>query len=190
VNVERILQRVNALSFDQAVWLFPRAFAVHVLEEAPQFTNWVNRYASRRFTPRDFVWNNSMGMAAALLACTRISVAPNRAIVFVAFATVFTQTLVFNALFHVGTTAAYGTYSPGLITSLTIYPLLYYYLSRLAYHEGLLTDASGLMALGIAGMIHGYVVAVQVYSFKWPGTRDWRVREDGSAEAARRGVDG
>lgn len=190
MNVDKIMQSLGGLSLRQAVWLFPLAFALHVLEEAPQFTHWVNRHASRRFTARDFVRNNSMGMIAALFACTLISIAPNRIVVFVAFATVFTQTLVFNALFHVGATAAYGVYSPGLITSLTIYPALFWYLSRLAYHEALLSNSSGLIALLIAGTIHAYVVTVQVYFHRLPGMGFWRLRQSGSAGSARRSVEG
>jgi hypothetical protein len=168
MNVDTINQALSGFSFRHAVWLFPLAFALHVLEEAPQSTQWVNRCVSRRFTARDFVRNNSIGMVAALFACTLTSVVPNRPVVFVAFATVFTQTLVFNALFHVGATAAYGVYSPGLMTSLSIYPALFWYLSRLAHHEALLSNWSGLIALLIAGMIHAYVVAVQVYFLEWP----------------------
>ncbi len=190
MNVDKIMQAFSGLSLRQAVWLFPLAFALHVLEEAPQFTHWVKRYASRRFTARDFVRNNSIGMAAALLACTLISIAPNRVVVFVAFATVFMQTLVFNALFHVGATATYGVYSPGLITSLTIYPALFWYLSRLAYHEGLLSSSGGLVAFLIAGLVHGYVVAVQVYCFNWPGMGFWKLRESDSTGSARRRVKG
>ena len=52
------------------------------------------------------------------------------------------------------------------------------------------SDPRGVIAFAVAGVIHGYVVAVEVYCFNWPGTGEWRVRQDGSAEAARRGVDG
>ena len=45
MNIERILRGLIGLSFYQAVWRFPLAIAVHVLEEAPQFTIWVNRLA-------------------------------------------------------------------------------------------------------------------------------------------------
>jgi hypothetical protein len=73
---------------------------------------------------------------------------------------------IFNTLFHVGATAVYGTYSPGLITSLTVYPALFYYLSLLAFHEGLLSDTGAIISFVSAGVIHIFVVAKQVYFIK------------------------
>jgi len=42
--------------------MFVGAFALHVLEEAPGFTAWARRYASERYTQRDFVRNNALGL--------------------------------------------------------------------------------------------------------------------------------
>jgi hypothetical protein len=46
MNFDTITQFLAGLSFRQAVWLFPFAFTLHVLEEVRQFTAWANRYAS------------------------------------------------------------------------------------------------------------------------------------------------
>jgi hypothetical protein len=46
MNFEPIAQFLAGLSFREAVWLFPLAFTLHVLEEIRQFTPWANRYAS------------------------------------------------------------------------------------------------------------------------------------------------
>ena len=166
MNFEAIAQFLSRLTFSQAVWLFPPVFALHVLEEAPQFTAWVNRYASKSFTQGDFIRNNALGIVSGVLLCALVSLFPNRLTIFLFFALGLTQS-VFNTLFHVGTTAAYGAYSPGVITSLTFYPPLFYYLSRLAYHEGLLTNLTGALALVIGGALHARVVIGQVYSARW-----------------------
>lgn len=147
------------------MWLFPLAFALHVLEEAPQFTAWLNRYASPRFTQADFVRNNALGMVLNMFLCAAVPLCPHPYVVFAFFALGVWQ-VGFNTLFHVGTTAAYGVYSPGLITSLTFYPALCYYLSRLAFQEGLLTDTTGFIALVLGGVLHARVVAVQVFFIK------------------------
>jgi hypothetical protein len=49
--------------FGHAVWLFPVVFAAHVLEEAPGFTAWAKRHASRRYTQTDFIRNNGATVA-------------------------------------------------------------------------------------------------------------------------------
>ena len=166
MTFDALAQILRQLNFREAVWLFPPVFALHVLEEAPQFTVWVNRYASKGFTQADFIRNNALGMVSAVLLCALVSLFPNRLTVFLFFALVVTQA-VFNTLFHVGTTAAYGAYSPGVITSLVLYPPLFYYLSRLPYHEGLLTNLTGALALFIGGALHARVVVGQVYSARW-----------------------
>ena len=164
MNFELLREFLEGLDFRQAVWLLLPAFALHVLEEAPQFTAWVNRYASTRFTRADFLRNNGLGMALNVRLCAAVAAFPHPAAVFVFFALCVWQAG-FNTLFHVATTAAYGVYSPGLLTSLTLYPAVCWYLSRLAFQEGLLTNTSAAIALVLGGVIHAYVVAVQVYLF-------------------------
>ena len=165
MNFELLLEFLERLSFHRGVWLFLPAFALHVLEEAPQFTAWAKRHASTRFTRAGFLRNNGLGIVLSVLLCSAVAIFPHPAVVFVFFALGVWQAG-FNTLFHVATTAAYGVYSPGLLTSLTLYPALCCYLSRLAFREGLLTNTGGLSALVLCGVIHAYVVAVQVYFFE------------------------
>ena len=162
MDVDALWRNFEGASFQHAVWFFPPAFALHVLEEAPRFTRWARRYASKRFTHRDFVRNNALGMASGLILCAAVSFFPHPALALAFFALVVWQAG-FNTLFHVATTAAYGVYSPGLITSLTLYPALCWHLSRLAHRDGVLSDATGAAAFITGGVLHAYVVAVQVY---------------------------
>jgi hypothetical protein len=177
MNFELLREFLEGLDFRPAVWLLLPAFALHVLEEAPQFTAWVNRHASPRFTRTDFLRNNGLGMALNVILCAAVAAFPQPPVVFVFFALGVWQAG-FNAVFHVATTAAYGAYSPGLLTSLTLYPALCCYLSRLAFREGLLTNTSGTIALVLGGALHAYVVAVQVYFLK--PFRSSRAAEQGS----------
>jgi hypothetical protein len=77
MDLEAILTSVNALSFRQAIWPLPPAFALHVLEEAPQFTAWVKRYASARFRQADFLGINALGMVLTLLVCGAVPLVPH-----------------------------------------------------------------------------------------------------------------
>jgi len=94
-----------------------------------------------------------------------ISALPAPLLVFLFYGLAFTQAL-FNTAFHVTTTAAFGVYSPGVITTLVLYPPLFHNLTRLAYREGLLSNGAGIVALVLGGAIHALVVALQVFFIK------------------------
>lgn len=101
-------------------------------------------------------------MVYAIAFSALVSLFPNRYIVFSFFALCFVESI-FDSLFHAGATAFFGVYCPGLITALVLYPPLFWYLSSIAYREGLLTDVVGLLAFAIAGVIHAFDVATSVF---------------------------
>jgi hypothetical protein len=150
------------------VWLFPSAFVLHVLEEAPGFTAWVNRYASDRYTPDDFVRNNAAGLVLFFLATLLVSRVTKRSVVFFYYSIVLTQQALVNTLFHAGTTVVFGAYSPGVVTSLLVFLPLWYYLTLLALEEGLLTKRGAVVATAIAVLVHAVVVAQQVFFVELP----------------------
>ena len=104
----------------------------------------------------------------AVAFCGLASMFANRVVVFLFFALCFSES-VLNGLFHVGATALSGVYCPGLITALVLYPPLFWYLSQVAYREGLLTNTLGVVAFLIAVVIHTVDVATSV-SVKAPIT--------------------
>jgi hypothetical protein len=160
---DRIVERLASLNFRQAVWLFPIAYTLHVLEELPQFTNWARRYASAGFTMRDYLVIHLSGIVVAFIAPLVIRWFPNRAVNFVFFTLIFTPAVCFNILFHAGATAAFGAYSPGLLTALTLYPPLFYIVSRRAFREGLLTNRAAVVSFALAGLFHAADVSHNVF---------------------------
>ena len=112
------------MTFRQTVWLFPLAFGLHVFEEWPGFVVWANRYASASFTRRDYVVIHLTGVVGAIVVAALLSQFSPRALVFVFFAFLFLPALFWNALFHVGATAAFRDYCPGLITAALLYPFV------------------------------------------------------------------
>lgn len=163
MNFDAILQFLTGLSFRQAVWLFPFAFTLHVLEEVRQFTAWANRYASPHFTFQDYLKLHLAGIVIAFIAAAIIWFFPNKVVVFPFFTFIFTPGIFFNIFFHAGATAAFGAYCPGLLTALTVYPPLFYFISRLAFSEGLLTNKLGWISFVIAGVIHAADVSHNVF---------------------------
>ena len=166
MDVDRILELLRSLPFRQAVWLFPFATALHFLEEAPHFATWASKYAWASYTSTRWKRVHGFGMVYAVAFSALVSAFPNRHIVFSFFALCFSESI-FNSLFHSGATAMFGVYCPGLITALVLYPPLFWYLSSVARHEGLLSGPLGLLAFAIAGLIHVADVATSVFGIGW-----------------------
>ena len=153
--------------------MFLGAFALHVLEEAPGFTAWARRHASERYTQRDFARNNALGLAITG-AATYVLARPSRRRRFfgVYYSTILTQQALFNTVFHVGTAVAWREYSPGLITSLTLFLPLWWRLTRLALDDRLITRRGAVLASAIGGTIHAGAVAQQVFFIGVSEARD------------------
>src|ERR1051325_4463581 len=162
-----ILQRrivwASRLGFRRLVWLFPIAYVLHVLEELPRFTAWAIRYANPGFTMRDYLTVHVAGVVVAVAAPLVISYFPNRYVVFVFFTFVFTPAAFFNILFHAGATVLFGVYCPGLITALTVYPAVWFLLSRIALREALLSMPLTVVSFGVAGFFHVADVSHNVF---------------------------
>lgn len=150
----------------RALWLVPPTFALHAVEEAPGFTRWLNRNISDEYSQADFVRNNLAGMAMTLAGTWMLAKRPGRSLVFLYFVAVVSQQGV-NGAWHAGTTAAYGEYSPGLVTGLLLLPL-HWRLTRMAGAAGLLGPRSARAALLMAGAVHAQVLARQVYKGRGP----------------------
>lgn len=162
MDINCLVESLGALPFHQAVWLFPFATALHFLEEAPHFADWASKYTLPIYNHQRWRRIHGLGMVLAIAFCALASIFPNRYVVFLFFALCLSES-VLNSLFHVGATAFSGVYCPGLITALLVYPPLYWYLSQLAYRDGLLTNTLGLIAFLIAVVIHTVDVATSVF---------------------------
>ena len=144
----------SRLGFRQLVWLFPLAYVLHVLEELPRFTAWAIRYANPGFTMRDYLSIHLAGIAVAVAAPWAIKYFSNRLVIFAFFTFVFTPAAFFNIVFHVGATVVFGAYCPGLITALTVYPLVLFLVSRSALRERLLPMSFAVVSFAISGLFH------------------------------------
>src|ERR1051326_4953032 len=158
-----ILARVT---FRDAIWLFPPAFTLHVLEEWPRFTSWTKRYASPLFTQRDYITIHVAGIIASLLFTIIVSRFPNPALVFVFFAFILAPSLFFNTLFHAGAPAVTHEYCPGVITSLSLSLPIFFFVSSVAWRENLLDLRRFIVVLIVAGSFHIWEVGHNVFK-RW-----------------------
>lgn len=76
---------IDGFTFRQAVWLFPPAFILHVVEEWPQFTRWVQTHASGQFSRRDYNAIHVAGIFSSVLGATLVWLFPNPAVVLLFF---------------------------------------------------------------------------------------------------------
>ena len=82
---------------------------------------------------------------------------------FVFFAFVFAPGLFFNTLFHAGATVVTREYCPGVITALTLYLPVFFFVSSLAWRENLLDLGTLTAGLVIAGAFHTWEVGHNVF---------------------------
>ena len=154
---------LSEINFRRAVWLFPAAYTLHVLEELPQFTNWVRHYANASFTMRDYLVIHVSGIVVAVLAPPILQFSRNRVVIFIFFTFIFTPAVCFNIFFHTGATVAFGVYCPGLLTALTLYAPLFYVVTRVAFREGLLTNRMAIVSFVVAGLFHAADISHNVF---------------------------
>jgi Protein of unknown function with HXXEE motif len=140
----------------------PVAYAVHVAEEAPEFTAWARRNASGRYSQRDFVRNNALGFISTVAATAVVRQRPRPTLDLAYYTLVVTQQALFNAVFHSVATVAFREYSPGLATSLLTVPI-WAGLTRAAMAESRLTSRQVVVCTLLAGAFHAGVVANQVF---------------------------
>ena len=151
------------MHFATAAWLLPAAFALHVAEEAPGFTAWARRNASGRYTQRDFVRNNALGLALTLGATAAIARTDSRTAAAGYYTAVLTQQALFNPIFHVGAGLAHRDRVPGDVTAVALFLPVWALLTRLAVRERRLTGRQAGLATAVAGVLHAGAVADQVY---------------------------
>jgi hypothetical protein len=88
---------------------------------------------------------------------------PNRPVIFIFFVFVFTPSILFNTIFHVGASVLTRSYCPCAITAVVIYLPLFAVITDLAYKEGLLGIGSLLVTLVIAGVFRTWEVGRNVF---------------------------
>ena len=143
--------------------LFPATLALHVMEEAPGFSQWARRHASPAYTQADFLRINTVGLVSTA-ALTRAVAGRRSRLAFVAWwSLVLTQQALFNPVFHVGTTVAWRERSPGVVTSVLLFLPLWAAITARALRDGLLTRRTAFAGAAAGGALHAAAVRQQVF---------------------------
>jgi uncharacterized membrane protein YoaK (UPF0700 family) len=154
------------MTFVQAFALFPIVQAAHVWEEWPGFPKWARRFASDRYTDRQYIVTHAVAIASAIAVVLVVRTFPARSVVFLAFAFAFGPGIGCNAVFHLGATVISRQYCPGAVTSIVLYFPLTLWLMVLALREDLMSPTTAMIALAIAGVFHAVEVGHNVFK-RW-----------------------
>lgn len=148
------MQKIKDLFvFSRIILLAPSAYALHVVEESFGFPQWVSENFSVIFTTARFRRNNVMFiMLSIIITCITYKV-PRKILVFM-FVSWFAGLYFHNALFHIGTTAYFKSFSPGLITSILIYIPLSCSFFYLASKEKYLNNFQIITGFIMGGIAH------------------------------------
>jgi hypothetical protein len=83
-----------------------------------------------------------------------VSWAPGPVSVFL-FTALYLTPMLFNMIFHAATSYLYGSYSPGLLTAVVLFPALSWYLISAFAQAGLLRAEAAAAAAVIGAVVHG-----------------------------------
>jgi hypothetical protein len=136
------------------VWLFPAAYAVHILEEwFGGFPAWLAVIGGAPLPPSAFIVINITGLGAMVGAARASTRREEHGWMAVAIATI----VLVNALAHILGSIITGTYSPGLFSSV----ILYLPLGQLAVLRAWSQSSPETLRRGILSgvAVHGLVTA-------------------------------
>ncbi len=107
-------------------WLNFAAFAIHVMDETLMgggFVPFIQRHFWAGFKITDFFEANAIWLTLIAISNILYDWLGNKVAI---FPMAFLWERVFNALFHIGSTYYFREYSPGLVTSVLFFVLLYF----------------------------------------------------------------
>lgn len=126
-------------------WLVPAAFGVHIAEELPRFPQWATRHFG--ITSKRFYIASHCVLGPAVIACCAAGAKGSGGWKGPFAGSAAASVMVVNTVYHVGTTALFREYSPGVVTAvLGMLPASLYALHH-ARADGLLTDEQWLGAI-------------------------------------------
>lgn len=154
------------MGFRSAVLLLPVLSLLHVLEEWPRFPRWARRFASDRYTDREYVIVHAVSIAIAGATGVLLSWFPARWLSFALVALVIGPATFWNSLFHLGATLVTRSYCAGVLTGIALYLPFSAALARQALREGVISPALLAVALLLALAFHVLEVGHSVFK-RW-----------------------
>ncbi|MFD4407825.1 HXXEE domain-containing protein [Nocardia sp. NPDC058499] len=140
------------------LWAPFGVFVIHTLKEMPGFPGWVSEHFAP-LTTATFAISHIPLMLLVLL-CSWRATQPDAAIGWTVLAIAFQWQFAVNAVFHLGTAAWFGDYSPGMVTAATVALPATVMVFAWQRRERLLTTAQVATALGIGTIVAAAAIGV------------------------------
>lgn len=131
-------------------------FILHTLEELPDFPNWVSKHFGPMSIPEFAVLHIPLIWFVLWVSYRAAATDSTSAWRFWAYAAQWQ--FAFNAVFHLGASAAFGDYSPGMVTAATVALPATFFMTARCHQHGLLSKGQALRACGVGGIIAIMVV--------------------------------
>jgi hypothetical protein len=145
------------------ILLAPSFFLLHVLEEFPNFVQWLNSLVINEINPSTFLTVNVIGFIITVFITLLMAFSRDRIIIFLTL--FWLSFLMFaNGIFHVAATLIHRSYSPGALTSLLLYiPYFIWFTWLLVKVNNIKTiHLIFIIFLGALPMLsHGYFIIFQ-----------------------------
>lgn len=153
-------EKSDALTF--LFWSNFAFFVVHLIDEALMaggFVPFIQRHFWSGFATRDFFDANAVWLVLIGISNILYDVLGKKAAV-IPMTLIWER--VFNALFHVGSTLYFKEYSPGLVSGMVFFVILY-----LVCHHGLLRKKVSMFAFLVSGAAALVFESVFLSSMWW-----------------------
>ena len=146
----------------RAILLAPVLFIVHVVEEAPGFVVWFNTLVADGITQALFLTVNGFGLVITLAVAAFMARAKTNSAILLAL-TWLSFVMLANGLLHLTATLVHGLYSPGVVTSVVLWPyygsLVWLVLQRTKVSRvGL---ATAILVGATPMLVHGYLIVFE-----------------------------
>jgi hypothetical protein len=142
------------------ILLAPILFFLHVVEEFPNFVQWVNSLVVNNITPSTFVTVNVMGFIITLSIALLMYFSRDK---FICFLTLFWLSFLMfsNGILHLAATLILRSYSPGTLTALFLYLPYFFWFTWLlvkAHHIKIVRLILTVFLGSLPMLCHGYFI--------------------------------
>lgn len=132
-------------------WLPSLTFILHTLEEIPNFSIWVSKHFSPMSVIEFSVIHIPLIWLVFWVSYRAAATNSTSAWRFLAYAAQWQ--FAFNAAFHLGSSAAFGDYSPGMVTGATVALPATLFMTVRCHQLGLMPKDQALAAGGVGAVI-------------------------------------
>ncbi|MBF6331410.1 HXXEE domain-containing protein [Nocardia transvalensis] len=133
-------------------------FVVHTLEEMPGFASWVSAHFAPLTTEKFAV--SHIPLILLVLLCSWRALRPDARTGWVIMAVAFQWQFAVNAVFHLGSAAWFGDYSPGMVTAATVALPVTLAVFTWVRRERILTGPQVITALAIGTAVAAAAIGV------------------------------